>query len=101
MFNTAQTALNGVCKQKFHEKGIKLNTLLGTYIVILSSVVVGISRTKQEVRGSIPNQLPIFFLSFFFLCCFVLFFAYLFVCLFSIYFLFPIDFFPFLPTSGP
>ena len=82
MFNTAQTALNGVCKQKFHEKGIKLNTLLGTYIVILSSVVVGIRGTKQEVWGSIPNQLSIFFssfLSFFFV---VVLFCFLLICLF-------------------
>ena len=75
------------------EKVFKSNTFLRTYKFILSSVVAGISRTKQEVRvRSLNNYL--FFLTVFFLYCFVLFFI-------TIYFLFPTGFFPFLPTSGP
>ena len=43
-------SLNGVCRRKIHGKGVKLNTFLPSYIIILISVVVKKSRPPQDVR---------------------------------------------------
>ena len=71
-FKTAWSALNDVCRRKFHGKGLKSNTLPYTYVFLLSSVVVRRCHTKRKLQGSIPIFLKLFFFSFFFsLFCFV------------------------------
>jgi len=58
VFNTAPSALSGVCRQKCHGKGFK------SCMIILSSVVVRIGCTEQDIWCLIPVWIPF---SFFFL----------------------------------
>ena len=73
VFKTAWSALNDICRRKFHGKGLKSNAFPHTSLFILSSVVVRRYHTKWKLRGLIPIFLKLYFFSFFFFRCFVLF----------------------------
>ena len=44
--NTARPSLNGICRRKFHGKGIKLKTFPQGYVISLCGVAVRYSRVE-------------------------------------------------------
>ena len=90
VFKTAWSALNDICRRKFHGKGLKSNAFPHTSLFILSSVVVRRYHTKWKLWGLIPIFLKLFFfsISFFSLFCFVcLFFFFIYISPSSFFFL--------------
>ena len=78
VFNMARSASKGVCRTNCRGKGLKLKTFYQTHVIILSSLLVRRSHMKLKMPGSNPSQHP-FFLSFCFVCLFVLCFFYIYV----------------------
>ena len=66
-----RSASKGVCRRNCRGKGLKLKTFYQTHVIILSSLLVRRSHMKLKMLGSNPSQHP-FFLSFCFVCLFVL-----------------------------
>ena len=73
VFKTAWSALNDICRRKFHGKGLKSNAFPHTSLFILSSVVVRRYHTKWKLRGLIPIFFLTFLFFFLFFRCLVLF----------------------------
>ena len=59
--NAARSSLNGVCRRKFHEKGIKLKAFPQGYVISLCGVVVRYNRVEPRVPGQSFTQYVIFF----------------------------------------
>ena len=62
----ARSSLNGVCRQKFHGKSIKLKTFPQCFLISLCGVVVSYSHVEPKVLGASPTQYLIFFSFFLF-----------------------------------